>query len=443
MSGLLATDVSRRSVFRGAALAAAPAAVLRRPRRRRSLAEVQPLAAKEVYNGYGVCAHPTFRSTVYGDVEGWMANLAALGVRYFRGNYDPRNPGTRAAVAAARKHKIRWLMLVVQEGGGGPTDQSVETTAAIVRDIAVNAADICHGIEGLNEPNHNRSSTLPVPADWAVTAAAHQKAIWTTAKADPRLAHKPILGPSLHNIAAMDSYTRVAPSGGRSHYLQLRTAGITAYQDWQGMHAYSGGQPPSRTLGGQENHIRTTFGAADYPIWITETGYHNALATTAGHRPTSEAAAAVYGPQALLAFAKRGMRMTRYELLDDVDRDAKDDHESRFGLYRVGSEDSRTWTPKPEAAAIAALLAELKDPGRRYRPAPVALEVTSAADDLEVTVVGKRDRSAKAYLYRSGPVWDPHGRKALTVAPAEVVVTDRIGARTVTVGPGVVAVALR
>ncbi len=405
--------------------------------------EVQPLSAKDVYNGYGVCAHPTFRTTVYGDVEAWMANLAALGVRYFRGYYDPRNPGSRAAVAAARKHKVRWLMLVVQEGQRGPTDQSVETTAAIVRDIAANAADVCHGIEGLNEPNHNRSSTLPVAADWAVTAAAHQKAIWTTAKADPRLATKPILGPSLHNIAAMESYTHANPSGGRSHYLQLRAAGITAYQDWQGLHAYSGGQPPSRTLGDQERHIRTTFGSATYPIWITETGYHNAVATTAGHKPTSEAAAAVYGPQALLAFAKRGMRLTRYELLDDVDGDLKDDHESNFGLYRVGSHDSRTWTPKPEAAAIAALLGELKDPGRSYRPAPVALKVTSTADDLDVTVVGKRDGSVRAYLYRSGSVWNPVSRGALTVARADVVVTDRIGARTVTVGPGIVGVALR
>ena len=440
MSGLLSTDLSRRSVFQGAALAAASPALLGR---RNRLPEVQPLAARDVYNGYGVCAHPTFRTTVYGDVDAWMAKLAALEIRYFRGAYDPRNPGSRAAVVAARKHGVRWLMLVVPEGQLGPTDQDVETTAAIVRDIAANAADVCLGIEGLNEPNHNRNSTVPVPADWAVTAAAHQKAIWTTAKADPRLARKPVLGPSLHAIAAMQSYVRADPPGGRSHYLQLRAAGVAAHQDWQGLHAYSGGQPPGRTLGDQEQQIRTAHGTGSYPIWVTETCYHNAVATTAGHRPSSEAAAAVYGPQALLAFAKRGMRTVRYELLDDVDADAKDAHESNFGLYRVGSTDPDTWTPKPEAVAIAALLAGLKDPGRRYTPAPVRLRVESAASDLDITVVGKRDGSVRAYLYRSNAVWDPVSRRALTVAPAEVVVTDRAGSRTLTVGPQVVGVTLR
>ena len=445
--GVGGVELSRRSFFQGAAAMTVPALLTQYqpttiPRLRAALELVQPLAAKDVYDGYGVCAHPAFQRSVYADVDAWMARLSAMGARYFRGNYNPSNAGCRAAVVAARKYGVQWLMIVVEESKTGPTDQTVAKTVATVKDIAVNAADVCYGIEGVNEPNHNRSSTFPVPSNWAATATTHQKAIWTTAKADARLVNVPIVGPSLHNTAAMQSYTQSAPSGGKYHYLQLKNAGIAGYQNWQGLHAYSSGETSCYRLDDRLSRIYAAFGTA-CRIWVTETGFTTATSMGTGQKPASEAAAATYGAQSVLEFAKRGIRVTRYELMDDVDAGAKDVQESNFGLFRVGSADASTWTAKPEVAGLTALLGGLKDAGPRYVPARVQLTTTSAAADVQVTVVGRRDGTAKVYLYRGASVWNASTRTAVSVPTTQVTVTDRIGARTITVGTGVIAVNLR
>ena len=445
--GVAGIELSRRSLFQGAAALSVPALLTQYhpttiPRLRATLDLVQPLAAKDVADGYGVCAHPAFQRSVYADVDAWMGRLAAMGVKYFRGTYNPSNAGCRAAVVAARKHSVKWLMIVVEESQSGPTDQSVAQTVARVRDIAINAADVCYGIEGVNEPNQNRSSTVPVPLNWAVTATKHQKAIWATAKADPRLARLPIVGPSLHNTAAMQSYTQSAPSGGKYHYLQLKNAGIAGYQTWQGLHAYSNGESPCHRLDDRLDHIYAAFGRG-CKVWVTETGFTTATSMGVGQKPASEAAAATYGAQSVLEFAKRGIRVTRYEMLDDVDAGAKDVQESNFGLFRVGTNDAGTWTAKPEVAKLTTLLKGLRDAGPAYVPAKVQLTTHSAASDVQVTVVGRRDGTTKVYLYRGASVWNAATRTAVSVPTTTVTVTDRIGARTITVGTGVVAVSLR
>lgn len=440
-SSLLTANVTRRNVLQGSAAALTVPALGADFLRAGALPMVRPLSARTLYNAYGVCAHPSFRYSVYADVDAWMAKLAALGAKYFRGAFDPNNAGCQAAITAARKYDMQWLMLVVPEATTEPTAQTVAKTVALVKSIATIAADVCYGIEGLNEPDHNRGGG-PVPADWALTTTAHQRAIWNTAHADPRLAGKKIVGPSLHNIAALQSYTSSNPSGGRYHYEQIVNAGIDAYQDWQGMHSYSGGKPPCDGLDIQLNRIYTAFGA-DYPVWITETGYHNALDTSAGHIPASEAACAVYGPQSVLALGKRGIRSTRYELLDDVDAGVKDVHESNFGLWRVGSSDPGTWTAKPEVAKVSSLLRSLDDSGSGYTPALVGMRVATSATDVDVTLVGKRDGSNTVYLYRKASVWNTSTLTDVAVPKVEVTVTDRLGARTVFVGANVTTVPLR
>jgi hypothetical protein len=444
----MSIEFSRRALLRGAAATCMTAFMAElvscssSPHTTRIDGMVRPLSAQAVHNGYGVCASPTFRTSVYEDVDAWMADLAKMEVRYFRGLYHPGNDGCQAALAAARKHNIGWLMLVVPESSSGPTHQGVAETAAIVKAIAAHAPDVCYGIEGLNEPNQNRSSSVPVPSTWALTATAHQKAIWTTAKADARLATKPIVGPSLHAVAAMQSYTESYPSGGRHHYEQLKNAGIAAFQNWQGLHSYPGGEPPTYHLEEQLREVYIAFGS-DYRVWITETGYTTALSGSGGQASVSQATAATYGAQAVLAFAKRGLRVTRFELLDDVDPGAEDVQGPDFGLWRVGSTDPQTWVAKPEVAKVTALLHGLDDPGPKYLPASVRLKVNASVPDLDVTVVGKRDGSVRAYLYRRSPVWDTGSRRAITVPTTLVTVTDRLGPRTIRVGPDVVAMRLR
>jgi hypothetical protein len=346
-------------------------------------------------------------------------------------------------VAAARTYGVKWLMIVVDEAGTSPTTQTLAQTKARIEHIAANAADVVYAFQGLNEPNHNRNGGV-VPANWAQVATDHQRMIWQTAKGIPALAKVPVIGPSVQEPNADASYeaTGATAEGGARHYHQLVDAGILAYQDYAGTHSYAGGGLPTHGLERRLDLMRSAYGA-DYPVWIDEAGYHNALATDSGHRPASEEAAATYAPRLLLEFAgQRGLRVGRYETLDDVDLDAKDVHESNFGLWRVGSADPASWTPKPEVAAMTAILGDLQDPGTAYTPAPVQLGLTGPSD-MEYVVTRKRDGSATLWLWRNVSVWDPADRARVTVEAKPVRVTDVAGVRTVNVAGEVVKLALR
>ncbi len=402
------------------------------------------VAAHRVYSGYGVSAHPKRQGSTYGNVDAWVQRLASAGVPYFRGTYEPGAAGMAETIAASRKYGVRWLMTVVPEAGTKPTHQTPTETRAVVQHIAREAADVVHAIEGLNEPNHNRGGGT-VPEDWARIATAHQRAIWETAKSTPALSRVPILGPSLQTVAAEDSYDPAVtdPIGGPRHFHQLEDAGILAYQRWAGLHSYPDGRTPAYGLANRLRLIDSAYGA-DYPVRITEWGYHNAVRTTAGHDPVPEWVSATYGSRALLAMTtgERKVRLVRYEALDDVDAGVKDQHEANFGLWRVGSNDPATWTPKAEVGVMRGILAALRDPGPAYTPEPVNLSV-SGPRDLRYVVTRTRDGAATLWVWRSLSVWDAAARKALSVPTTSVTVTDSVGARTIDVGPRVRALALR
>jgi hypothetical protein len=395
---------------------------------------VAALSSQEVHDSYGICAHPAFQTKIYKHVDAWMAQLAALGVTYFRGAFDHANPGVRSAVAAARKYGVKWVMIVVPEDSNTPTKQTVASTKAKVQYIAQNCADVCMAIEGLNEPNHNRGGA-PTTAGWEQVALSHQRTIWQTARAYQQLDGVPIIGPSLHD-------TEAARDGG-AHYKLLERIGIGNFQNYMGMHRYPGGGVPTNGLDGRLQYIYGAFGP-DYPVWITEWGYHNALNTRSGHKPASEEAAATYGPRGLLQFAQRGIPLVRYEVFDDPETAlvAEESHFGIFGVKSVEGDPATTWRPKPEAAAMKSLLEGLDDPGADYTPEPVGLTVAGAAD-VRHLVTRKRNGEATVHLWREVSVWDPNGRKALQAPSTDVVVKDRIGARTIRVDAEVTSVRLR
>ena len=406
---------------------------------------VDTVSAQRVHDAYGVSAHPEWQGgSTYNNVDAWVQRLDSLGVPYFRGRYKAGTTGTAEAIAASRKYGVKWLVSVVPEAGRSPTNQTPAETRAIVQQIGRTAADVVYGFEGLNEPNHNRGGGT-VPSTWAQIATAHQRAIWETAKSIPGLSRVPIVGPSLQTVAAEDSYDPAvaAPIGGPRHFHQLKAAGILAYQNWAGLHSYPDGRTPARGLDNRLRLIDSAYGA-DYPVWITEWGYHNALATTAGHDPVPEGVSATYGSRALLAMTtgERRTRLVRYEALDDVDPGVKDHHEANFGLWRVGSNDPSTWRPKKEADVMRGILTALHDPGPAYTPGPVNLSV-SGPSDLRYVVTRKRTGAATLWVWRSLGVWDAASRTAITVPTASVTVTDAAGSRTVQVGPRVTRLALR
>ncbi len=391
------------------------------------LPRVKTLSSAAIHVGYGVCAHPTFATSVYGHLDAWMKKVAEGGFTYFRGAMSERAAVNAPVVAAARKYGLKWLML--------PTQEDWSVTPAMIAErvkwVAENAADVFYGFEGVNEPNHERSGGTP-PADWPERTVALQRAIWIEWAKYPQLANGLIVGASLHAVVATVA-----------QYDRLKALGILQYQHVVGIHSYFGGDAPLRGLDARLKMVRDSYGTTTKFI-VTETGWHNALTTTAGHRPISEEAAATYGPRAVLMLGQLGIRGCRYELLDDPDAGAKDAHESNFGIIGVGATiDPAAWRNKPEFFTVGDLLRDLADPGPGAAPIDVPVKV-EAPSDVWWCVTAKKDGTAKVRMFRNVPVWDPSARTMLLPpANVNVTITDKAGPRTIAVGPSVRSVALR
>jgi hypothetical protein len=385
---------------------------------------VAPIWSHKVYNSFGVCAHPNFTTSGYKYVNEWMAALSATGASYFRGMYAHTLPATATTTAAARRHGLRWGMTVCPEDWGTTDEQ----TLARLKHIAANAADVCRFIEGVNEPNHERSGGPP-PSDWIARTVAKQKLIWTFVKGDPRLSHVKVIGPALHAIAATEG-----------QYKALGEAGIARYMDYAGMHRYHGGHYPNHLLDERLRWVDLHWSAK--PTWITETGYTNALATPVGHRPVPENVSAVYGPSAVLEAVDRGCNVAWYELLDDPDSGEKDAIESNFGMYATTTGMGPLWRPKPIVAEMKSFLTWLEDPGSTYTPPEVRLRVTSDKDDVRTTVVGKRGGGVALYVRRATDCWDPAAQTPIAVEKARVTIETNEGSQTFAVDHVVRAISL-
>ncbi|MBA2444949.1 MAG: hypothetical protein H0V49_06425 [Nocardioidaceae bacterium] len=389
-----------------------------KPRPRVGLPTVEPVEANRLVRGFGVCAHPNFNTATYQHTTAWVERLAGTNASYFRGMYTPNLPSVRFATTEARRLGVGWLATVA------PENWSVTGAQLIARleHLRDNAADVVIAIEGINEPNHERSGGPP-PADWPQRTVAIQKVIWDFVQATPALAHVQVIGPSLH----------ASVSTVHEDHLRLGHLGCQNYFDYAGLHRYFGGRYPDHLVDERLGWIKEAYG--DRPTWVTETGYTNCVANTKQHKPVPENVSAAYGPLCLLEFAIRGCRSTRYELLDDPDENAKDVVESNFGLWRTPSLDPGTWTEKPEATVMRDFLSFLEDPGPHYTPAPVQLRVT-APDNVKNLVVGKRNGSATLLLWQNTAIFDPNSQTAITVPSASVGVKTASGFRAVNVPAG-------
>lgn len=259
------------------------------------------------------------------------------------------------------------------------------------------------------------------------------------------------------------------PEGGFRHYHQLVEEGVKDFCDFVGIHRYPSGHEPDYTLDEKLSFAMDAFGA-DFPKWITETGWHDALNTNVGHNPASEAAAGTYGPRAIMQIVgHRRIGCTFYEFLDDPEINVNTGqlllsyHEDHFGMMRVGrnmplapfdtyevraaaADPNTTWERKPIFNKVEALLAAIADPGGEYVPVQAYYRIGGGPANLITLPVQKRDGTTLLLYCRNARVWNPQTRAAIndsSTASATFTLTDGQGARTITVTPEVEWVTIR
>lgn len=428
---------------------------------------VRPVAASYIRQRSGACVHTNFNTalSVYKqeNAEAICQRAAAMGLTHMRGLF-PIESVARTWAAAFRRHSLQWLATIVPEGD--LFTQPLSETRSKMERIRDVYADVIYAIEGCNEPNDKG-------AGWAAAAVAHQQVIWEVAKnplpsgAPSPLRNKLVVGTSLLDTLADASYgSDPTPVGGREHYHQLLAEGILAYQDMAGLHSYPGGSYPTRKMDegvqagtpGRLDRIYDAYGA-NYPVWVSEWGYHNAMLFTR-HNPATEATAGTYGPRGYLQIltqtkpngpARNNMHLTYYEFLDDFDDPPKDNHEANFGMYAVSDTSAElaiqpsTWRAKPVATKVGNLLNSLRDPDGTpaYTPPLVVCDVSTAATNAElqwqVTATKAQADAGAASLW----IWRNVIVENTTVLPVSVTVRDRVGPRNFSVNAEVQEIVLR
>jgi Glycosyl hydrolase catalytic core len=424
--------LSRRHVLkRGAAAAAAGAAApvfsgwaspLTPAADAATLPLVNPKWSQSAVESFGVCAMPLHEGSVYEYRSAWISNLASMGVSFIRGTYKQGFGPTYETANLLRQHRMKWNMVLVTD-----LKQSDADITARVKDIAAKYADVCIAVEGINEPNTNRRG--PQPANWKELTLQKQKVLWQAVQAQPALRGKvAVLGPSLHMQRATES-----------DFQWFGAHGLNNYMTHAGTHCYPAGRYIDSNF---ETLTRAMRRYWPKPVWITETGYNNALSLRGGQAAVPEWVAGIYAPSAALEAIDRGWKVNWFEALDDLDTGLKDNVEANYGLYALGSTKAPPWRAKPAAVALKGILNGLKDPGPAYKPRAIGLRVSAATPDVRWTALGKRDGSVRLYLRRTAEVYDTQGDRKLSVAPVKVTITTAKGTRTVSVGPEVVSVLL-
>lgn len=364
-------------------------------------------------DAFGVNAKPNYLKSGYRYHRQWLAGIAGMGATSFRGLYAPGLPRTLEVVEEARRQGLRWDMVVAKDRS--TSSAQIQRT---VRHIATHAADRCLSVKGLNEPNHVRGAG-PVNGDWETDTLRVQRAIWDAVKAEPRLSHVTVVGPTLQDVYAE-----------RSDYQRLADRGLLRVMDVGAIHRYPGGHYPDHLMDDRLSMLRQTWPGTS--IWIAETGYTNATASSTGHRSVPEWVAADYAPSALLEAVDRGCRTAFFEALDDPDDGEKDNTEANFGLFATQVGDGPPWRAKPIVASMRAMLTQLRDPGPSFTPAAVRFRATGTSD-LRTTLTAKRDGSVTAHLRRATDCWDVSDERRIMVAPARVKVETTSGVRFVDV----------
>jgi hypothetical protein len=373
-----------------------------------ALPMVQAKPADSLVDSFGVAIHLPYLTTPYADTARVKQALTDLGVRHVRDNLNLSVPQAFPAMREIASAGIRFNLIMGRPGSWQTPDKLVQAIATEF------PSGVVESLEGANEYNLDENAV-----DWVLELRTHQQDLWNAANANPVTADLPVLAPAL---------------GMRTGFDQI--ADLGQYADYGNAHLYPGGRPPSNGI--DELTQLESIVVPGKPVMYTETGYHNAMNTTAGHRPTPEGVVGSYAPRLLLEHYLRGTaRMYSYELLDQRPDPEQVDHEARFGLLR------NDFSPKPAYSAMKNLLGLVADPGPAFAPGRLAYTIDGATSDLRQVLVQKRSGEFVLLLWRDQSLYNPSTGETRTVPPRAMTVQlgerARIAVHQPSAGPGAVS----
>jgi hypothetical protein len=358
----------------------------------------QARTAQSFVDSIGINVHLSYRDGPYGKYAAITPLLRNLGVRHLRdgitaGQTDVCREDRELAAAGMK------FTYITQPD---PTAQGLSAWASCV-------GPAIEAYEGLNEYDimHPAGDT-----NWATTVQNAQKALYSSVKHDPSLAHLGVVAPSL---TSQQAYRAVGD--------------LSEFIDSGNMHDYTAGHNPGTTGWGAGGYgsLAYNIGAAQLldgnkPIQSTETGYATAPATRGG---IDAATQAKYVPRLFLEHFNSGVARTyEYELVDEGGGTF-----GNFGLV-YGS-----LAPKPSYAALSGLIALLRDGdgSDRARHGNLRYALDGDTSSVHHTLLAKRDGRLYLVLWVEAPSYDSNTLAPLTVRPRDLVLRVAAPLRSATI----------
>jgi len=348
-----------------------------------------PSNADDFVDSMGINVHLHNGNTLYGNFPIIFTALRDLGIRHTRDgliNTTWEEYYRRHAQLAA--NGIRCLFIT------SPDD----TDAQLLRFTE----KVSGAVEGFETPNEYDSSG---DSNWAAKLSGYMPRLMVTAASIPSSHRITIVGPSL---VTADGYKKVP--------------GLAPDFDEANMHNYFGGHNPGTPGWGDNGYGSISWNLAlsekawgNKPVVTTETGY---LTDMRVEQSIGESLQAVYTPRIFLEQALHGIQRTYlYELADG--NDVVPQNERSFGLLR--DDGSR----KPAFYAVQRLVRLLSDPGPRFSPSPVELELGPAVPGLHHLLFQKRNGLFYLAFWLELSSFDQQSRKGITIQPVAVTLHTR------------------
>lgn len=279
----------------------------------------------------------------------------------------------------------------------GPNDGSAKDVVPLIKKIGGGAVV---AITGPNEAERTGNS------NWANDVRSYQQQLYQAIKGDSATSRISVLGPVFSQESA---YSAIGD--------------LSAFVDYVPMNNYYSGRNPG-TLGWGSNgygsiawNVRTAKKyAPSKPVMTTETGYHNTLNTTNGHKGVPEAVAAKYMPRLYLEQYNYGVRRTfQYEFINVFNE--PNSLFRNFGLLRHdGSE-------KPAFTALANLIGLLEDQGSKFTPQALDYALGGNTTNLHHTLLQKSDKKFYLILWQEVPCYEMDEKRDINVPNQKVTLT--------------------
>jgi hypothetical protein len=348
-------------------------------------------SAYDFVNSIGVNTHLNYFDRTYGNFQLVKRELESVGIRHVRDGVHLLNADYNRAVYD------RWSQLgsigIRFDAVLDPRSALGTLTADKLDQIEKLAGDSIESFEG---PNELDISNIP---DWASVDRDYQKDIYQSVKSMTGAKPIEVLGPSLA-FASKGSFV----------------GNISDRLDYGNLHPYPAGKMPSSVFPDQLLLAKEVSGNKN--VFITESGYHNALDDHRDQPAVSEIAAGKYIPRLFLENFSQGVRRTYlYEFLDEAPDPGLTNFQMHWGLLRSdGSE-------KPAFTTMKNLIGELSDSAEPAHPEQMTYSLGTQNPRIHHLFLQRSDGQFFLILWQEVPSYDCTNQQDVAVSPQPVTLT--------------------